>query len=163
MTETTAEEAKNNYIEKMGDALGTQFHALWQEVAWLHIKCTEYLELFGSKSTRVDLLNRAAPAFFSMIQGVLWEDIVLHVARLTDSPTSLGNTNLTIRNLPELVDPTMTEALRGLVDKGLLETQFCRDWRNRRIAHRDLELATNKSPRPLAAATRKQLNEALGE
>lgn len=153
---------ERDYIEKMGGALGTQFHALWQEVAWLHIKCTEYLELFGSKSTRVDLLNRAAPAFFSMIQDVLWEDIVLHVARLTDSPKSLGNTNLTIRNLPELVDPTMTEALQALVDTALSETQFCRDWRNRHIAHRDLELATNKSPRPLAAPTRKQLNDALG-
>ncbi|MFZ0496334.1 MAG: hypothetical protein WBD78_12590 [Methylocella sp.] len=162
MTERTAEEAKRNYVEKMGDALGAQFHVLWQEVSWLHIKRTEYVELFGSKPNRVDLLNRAAPAFFSMIQGVFWEDIVLHVARLTDSPKSLGNTNLTIRGLPELVDPTIKETLQGLVDRALNETQFCCDWRNRHIAHRDLELATNKSPRPLAAATRKQLNEALG-
>jgi hypothetical protein len=48
----------------MGDALGSQFDVLWQEVSRLHIKRAEYVELFGSKPNRVDLLNRAASAFF---------------------------------------------------------------------------------------------------
>jgi hypothetical protein len=32
MTTRTAEEAKTNYIEKMGEPLGNQFAAFWQEV-----------------------------------------------------------------------------------------------------------------------------------
>lgn len=46
MTHRTAEEAKIHYIEKMGDDLGTQFAALWQEVVRLHMKWGEYVELF---------------------------------------------------------------------------------------------------------------------
>jgi len=37
MTTRAAEEAKVHYIEKMGEALGTQFTALWLEVEGLHV------------------------------------------------------------------------------------------------------------------------------
>jgi hypothetical protein len=40
-------------------------------------------------------------------------------------------------------------------------TAFARDWRNRHIAHRDLKLALEASPTPLADASRAQVNEAL--
>jgi hypothetical protein len=37
MTKRTGEEAKLNYIEKMGPELGPQFYALWQELLWLRL------------------------------------------------------------------------------------------------------------------------------
>ena len=46
MTTRTAEEAEANYVEKMGDALGTQFTALWLEVEILNAAWGEYVELF---------------------------------------------------------------------------------------------------------------------
>ena len=58
-----------------GQALGEQYSALWQEVAWLHAKWGEYVELFGTKSSRVDLLNEAAPYFFGQLQYTLWSAI----------------------------------------------------------------------------------------
>jgi hypothetical protein len=70
------------------------------------MKWAESVELFGSKPTRTELLNQAAPAFFHMIQIVLWEDTLLHIARVTDVATSGGKNqkaNLTIQNLPGLV------------------------------------------------------------
>jgi len=41
------------------------------------------------------------------------------------------------------------------------ETAFCRDWRNRRIAHNDLLLALQQPTRPLADASRLQVKTAL--
>jgi len=38
---------------------------------------------------------------------------------------------------------------------------FCRDWRNRRIAHRDLKLAIEDSIEPLEAASRDRVRQAL--
>jgi hypothetical protein len=68
MTNRTAEEARDHYIETMGQVLGTQFAALWQEVASVNIKWSEYVALFATNPTRVEALNQAAPAFFRMIQ-----------------------------------------------------------------------------------------------
>jgi hypothetical protein len=153
---------KSQYIEKMGESLGSQFYALLQEVIWLHTKWAEFRELFGSNPTRVELLNQAAHAFFGMIQYMLWDDTLLHIARLTDPPTSMGHANLTIKNLPELVnDPATKTVLVALVETAMNKTTFCRDWRNRRIAHSDLDLAMDKSATPLEPVSRKQVNEAL--
>lgn len=167
MADRTAEEAEKHYIEKMGEALGTQYYALWQEVAWLHRKWAEFVELFGSKPTRIELLNQTAPTFFRMVQDVLWEETLLHIARLTDVSKTGGRdkrTNLTIRNLPELViDPEAQQATAVLIETAVRKANFCRDWRNRHIAHRDLGLAlNNKAAAPLEFASRQMVKEALG-
>ncbi len=131
----TALETERYYVEQMGEPLGALFYALWQEVAWLNLKWQEYIELFGKKPSRVELLNKAAPLFFRIVQDALWYDILMHIARLTDPPKSRGKPNLTIRRLPELVG---NQELDSLVEEAKEAAEFCRDWRHRRIAHRDL-------------------------
>ena len=148
----------------MGQALGTQYSALWQEVAGIHFNWGEFVELYGTKATRLELLNRAAPSFFRMIRSSLWEGTLLHLARLTDPPYSgrKDRTNLTIQNLPELVDDAeVKKHIANLVKIAIRETEFCRDWRNRRIAHTDLKLATSEPAIPLAKADRKHVDAAL--
>lgn len=156
-------EAKAENIRHMGDELGAQFSALWQEVANLHSKWSEFVELFGSKPARIDLLNQAAPAFFGMIQIVLWENILLGIARISDPPTSPRNRkNLTLLNLPALVNDEATrQEVVLIVDQIMDETKFCRDWRNRHIAHNDLDLVLERSASPLLDASRKQVSDAL--
>jgi hypothetical protein len=61
----TAEEAKKKNIEKMGQALGSQFHELWQAVVQVHIVWAEYLELYGANPGRVEILNASASNFFT--------------------------------------------------------------------------------------------------
>ncbi|MBC7226255.1 MAG: hypothetical protein H5T61_03375 [Thermoflexales bacterium] len=157
----TATETKRYYIERMGEPLGALFYALWQEVAWLHVKWQEYVELFGKKPSRVDLLNKAAPLFFRVVQDALWHDILMHIARLTDPPKSVGKPNLTIRRLPELVGNQELQELDSLVEKALKAAEFSRDWRNRRIAHRNLHLVLAQNAQPLAVASREKVREAL--
>lgn len=90
------DEIKKNHIKYMGEKLGTYFNAIWNEVAWLYIKWSEYDELFGKKPSRVDLLNDAAPTFFHIVQDCLFRDVILHIARLTDPPKTGGKKNLSV-------------------------------------------------------------------
>jgi hypothetical protein len=162
MGSRTAEQAKQDYIRAMGEPLGTLYNALWQEVAWLYVVWQEYVELYGSKPSRIDLLNEAAPLFFRITQDALWEGTILHIARLTDPAKSAGKSNLTIQAIPILINDSGFEShLAGLIDQATRASGFCRDWRNRHIAHRDLALAIDTGAQQLEPASRWGVREAL--
>jgi AbiU2 len=154
--------AKRN-IDKMGEALGKQYTILFREVSTLHLYWKQYLELFGTNQKRIDRLNQSAPLFFSMLQNELFQTNLLHIARLTDSPKSVGKDNLTLQNLTGLVsDAGLKKTLIDLLAVATDKTQFCRDWRNRLFAHHDLALATgDEEATPLEVATREKVNAAL--
>jgi hypothetical protein len=163
MTNMTQQiEVKSNYVEKMGKELGTQFYALWEEFATLAMKWGEYEALYGGGSKRVDLLNEAARTFFWIVGNVLWDDTLLHISRLTD-PSSKDMENLTIRNLPGLVEDRAIKAdLHRLINTAGDKVKSIRDWRNHRIAHCNRELIINNEPaRPLEPASKEQVREAL--
>ena len=161
-THQTAEEARAEQVQVMGEQLGTLYHALWQEVVWLHAKWGEFVSLFGTKPSRIELLNKAAPGFFRIVQDMMWEDILLHIARLTDPPRTGGKTNLSIQSLSESVgNPATRNSVEGLAAKALTASDFCRDWRNRRIAHRDLALALEHGAKPLKEGSRRKAREAI--
>lgn len=146
----------------MGDSAGRQFDALWQEAVWLRSKWSEYVELFGTTPARIVLMNRAAPRFFRIVQDALWEETLLAIARLTDPPRSAGKENLTVRALPLLIENlSLGSEVHCALESAIDASTFCRDWRNRRIAHRDLRLAIDKGLAPLESATRAKVEQAL--
>jgi hypothetical protein len=161
MTTRTAEEAKQNDIAVMGEPLGSLFHSLWQEVVLLSYQWREYEELFGKRS-RVELLNQAAPAFFRMVQDTLWKQTLLDIACLTDYEESAGKGNLTIRRLaPLITDDDAAQKIKTLTKKAIKASRFCRNWRNRRIAHRSLSVSLAPRANTLAPATREKVGIAL--
>lgn len=158
----TAEEAKTEHIAKMGHTLGHLYDALWQEVAWLYKKWGEYVSLFGTNLDRINQLNRAAPAFFRVVQDSLWEDVLLHIARLTDPPQTAGKQNLSFQRLAQnTADSSVAHQVEKLTANALESTAFARDWRNRKLAHRDLHLALGQGAVPLVPASRAQVKECL--
>ena len=158
----TSDQVKERHIEKLGSDLGEIYHKLWNELCWLNVKWEEYVVLFGTKPTRVDLLNKAASSFFRVVEDSIWSDCILHVARLTDSPKSAGKKNLTFRQLPDLIeDDACKKDVVNLIDIALDKASFCRDWRNRKLAHKDLGLALNSGAKPLEPATRLKVKDAL--
>ena len=162
MTTRTAAEARADYERVMGTELGAIYNALWQQLAWLHSKWAEYVDLFGTKESRVALMNEAAPRFFRIVQDSIWDDVLIHIARLTDPPKSAGRANLTIQRLPALVGAAVKAEVNGKIAVALTRSAFARDWRNRRIAHGDYELALDLSAAiPLAPASRQMVCEAL--
>jgi hypothetical protein len=82
----TADQVRQDYIAKMGDELGSQFNRLHKECAWLHLKWREYVALFGTSQSQLDLLNASARGFFVLLDGSLWSDLLLHLCILTDDP-----------------------------------------------------------------------------
>jgi hypothetical protein len=146
----------------LGRDLGRVYHELWNECSWLHAKWQEYVILFGTSPERVELLNSAAGFFFRVVQDVLWEDILLHLARMTDSPRSAGKRNLTLRSLTDLIDDDgLRVEVSALNAEAVRATGFARDWRNRHIAHRDFDLALNAETVPLEAASHVAVTAAL--
>lgn len=153
---------KQKYVSDMGEPLGSLFTVLWQEMARIYHKWSEFVELFGTNPSRIDILNSVAPNFFGLVQGMFWEDILLHIARVTDRCESAGRSNLTIQRIPGLItDCDIRAATESKVCKAIDSSKFCRDWRNRWIAHYDLELAVDESAKPLAPASRTQVIAAL--
>jgi len=159
----TGDEMKQRNIDTMGEPLGRQYTALFQEFASLNLYWKEFLELFGTNDKRIARMNQSAPGFFQMLQEQQFETNMSHLARLTDSSKSVGKGNLTVRNLPELVtDPGLKAELDKHVEDIKQKTAFCRDWRNRRFAHHDLFLATQDSrAKPLEPATKEKIVAAL--
>ena len=158
----TGEELEKRNIAAMGEAPGKQYSLLNNEVAILHLYWREYIELFGTNQKRVDRLNQTAPGFFRMLQTELFQTNILHLARLTDPPTTGKKENLSLQNLPELVtDAALKKTLTDLLALVTEKTEFCRDWRNRRFAHHDLALATDAGAKPLETASKEKFNVAL--
>ena len=141
MSRRNADQIKEDDIKLMGEMLGTVYYELWQEVAWLHEKWGEYEELYVKKKSRINLMNQTAPLFFRIVQDTLWQNVLLNIARITDPIKSAGKKNLTLQILPSLVKDELHESITSMVKKSVRKAEFCRDWRNRHIAHMDYNLA----------------------
>lgn len=156
----TVEEVQEEYTSAMGPNLGQVFYDLFNELSWLQTKWQQYRELFGNTSERVDLLNSAAPIFFGVLQFSSFDDILLHLARLSDPPTSFGHDNLTVRMLPGLiVDYNLRNQVEKIIERVDQSCDFARQWRNRRLAHSDLP--TIRNPELLPGASRQSVEDAL--
>jgi hypothetical protein len=165
MAYLSPEEVEQEHLQAMGPSLGPFYHLLYNDVMWLHAKWQEYRKLFASPES-VSLLNSVAGFCFLVTQNAMWWDVLLHLTRLVDSPTSLGRAdkaNVTLQALPVAIpDSSLALMVFGEVEEVKRRCAFAIDWRNRRIAHHDLALAL-QSPAavPLADASRNSVEAAL--
>jgi AbiU2 len=158
----SAEQLREDYCRVLGPELGDLFYALWNEMTWLEVKWQQYCQLYAASAKRIELLNGSAPFFFRVVQDVLWEDVILSIARLTGPPRSMGKDNLTLLRLPALVeDAALGAELETALEETVAAAAFAKDWRNRRLAHRDLALAIGERVEPLTPASRTAVREAL--
>jgi hypothetical protein len=161
--EKTAEEVEQEMVDKMGVDFGSLFYSLHNELLWLTYKWIEFKELYGTKESRIELLNSTAPFLFYTIQNVLWENLLLGVAKIMDPPQSMGKKNITFKSIPLFInDHVFHDEIKNLVIKLESESKFCRDWRNRWIAHKDHALSVDKgNAKPLEVATRLKFRTTL--
>jgi hypothetical protein len=158
----SSEELLEQACRAMGPELGSVYHALKSELVRLHMKWRQYRLLYAESPERIEVLNQAASHFFGILQEVLLEDVVLHIARLSDSEKSVGKENLSFRRLPSLIsDKDLAVEVGSLVGSALTACGFARDWRNRRLAHGDLALALASSKDPLPGISRADIEGAM--
>jgi hypothetical protein len=159
---STPEEVLAELKLALGSELGQAFHQLQNDLVWLHMKWGQYRTLYGTSPQRVEMLNEAAPLLFRIVEDVLWDETLLSIARLTDHPGEGTRQRLTVRQLPPLIaDSNVSQQVFNLVDNAVGKAAFARDWRNRRVAHRDLAHALDPHVMPLAPASRLAVEEAL--
>ena len=152
----TADEVKKEMMDKMGADFGSLFDSLRNELLWLTYKWIEFRELYATMESRIELLNASSPFLFFTLQKVLWDNLLLGVARITDPPSSGGKRNITFEAVPQFIDDaTFRSEVVEILSKIKDESKFCRDWRNRRIDHNDHALSLDKpNAKPLEIATR---------
>ncbi len=136
------------YETEFGPQLGALFAELWQELTWLSLVWNEFRALFAESPEQIQVLNQRTAGFFFMLQKLMWETILLYLARLTDpvlSPGKGARQNLTVLALRPLVKPEFQLEVDRLIASVTDKTAFARSWRNRYVAHKDLALALGKS------------------
>lgn len=162
MTMRTAAESRADYEQAMGLELGAIYAELVQELCSIYLIWGQYKILYGTKETRVDLLNQASGSFFRIVQDCLFDQVLLSISRMTDQPSIRGHQTLTVQRLADLVpDATLADTVKAKVALALKAEEFCRDWRNKRIGHNNLEHRLDPSAKPLKDATRLKVDAAL--
>lgn len=158
----SSDEVEQQHLDAFGPEAGALFHGLYYEVTWLHAKWLEYRKLFAKSEERIELLNETAGFFFKIVQDTLWENVILQIARLTDPPVQQGFANLTLRRIPKAATSELLQKELRALEKIVLERSvFARQWRNKRLAHTDLDLAISGKAVPLPGISRQQVEEAL--
>jgi len=153
----TYDESRRDYERVMGPELGPIYHVLWNECAILHMRWNEYVELFGKDQEQFDVMNGVAPGFFKSVQDALWEATLLHLCCFADPRKDTLSLDALVRSRASKVVPGLT----ALVLDAKAKIKFAQDWRNRSIAHLNLDHALEKAARPLAPASRAHVREAL--
>jgi AbiU2 len=156
----TGDEVRERYIEAMQQELGDVYFVLFNDCTWLHLKWQEYKTLFGTDAETVELLNGTAAGFFFVVQESFWDDILLHICRMTDPASTFGKENLTVQRLPDLA-PAIAAELHSLIAIARDRSQFARDMRNRRIGHRDLLVALGRHSKPIDPGSRVRVVAAI--
>jgi hypothetical protein len=158
----TEEQILDRRKASMGETLGELYSLLSKELVWLYVSWSEYRVLYGTSEVTIQALNSAAPRFFYYLDYLMWHDVLLHICRLTDPPASAGRKNLTLASLPLAIpEAHLKGEVEALIKEAQSKSKFARDWRNRHLAHRDLQKAQNPEVHALAAASREKVEEAL--
>ena len=113
-------EVRAQYVEAMGSDLGDLCHELRNDLTWLQQKWSEFRELFGHGPERIELLNSVSSSFVYFLHVLMFEDAMLHLARLTDSSNTFGRSdraNLTVMRLPESIsEPALKNHVEAAVE-----------------------------------------------
>jgi hypothetical protein len=120
------------------------YDPLCLEAVWAHAKWDVFEELYATEG-RLELLRVSAAGFFSILQDVLFDDVLLAISRLTD-PRGFGNReNLTLDHLGEYLGRAglTTEQTRfeAILAQLRIDAAAIRTLRNKVLSHRDLAAA----------------------
>jgi hypothetical protein len=158
----STEEFKIKCIAKMGEEVGITYYYLWQEIAIIYLKWEEYNVLYGTKPSRIKLLNNTAPKFFKLVHDTLWENIILHITRLIDPAKSSGKMNLSLQRLSKITsDSELSNEIKKMCGDAIKAGKSCKDLRNKIIAHRDLNTALGNGDIKLEYNSRKEIKHIL--
>jgi len=125
----------------MPQALDEKLKAIDIEVRNLYFKLKFFNQLFTDPK-RVEILKVTAASLFQSIEESMLFDILLSIARLTDPPRSVGRENLSFKNLlQEMPNGPLRMEINVLLSNIKQKTKDLETWRNKKLAHNDLQKA----------------------
>lgn len=150
---------------KLPDGFQDLYKSINNEVTWIHAKWIVYRQIFASSEDNIELLNQSASFFFGIVQQTFFEDTLLGISRLTDPAKSFGKDNRSlaqlISKLSELDYQELAKDLGNDLSLIITSCESFREWRNRKIAHSDLDIALKVSSDPLPGISRATIEKSL--
>jgi hypothetical protein len=158
-------EVMAEFVASFPPRTGELAYELSSSITFLHLKWKLFRALFGTSQERIDLPNQTAPAFFAYVGQIMFNDVVLAIARLTDPPGTGKRENACLERLITLLAPHIGAAeLAGWQsDLALLHAAVepLRETRNRYLAHDDLATTLNYHPQPMPGVSRAHVETLL--
>jgi hypothetical protein len=128
------------------------FQCLDEEVFGLFYRWKIFQQLFGSGKENLNLLNQSGSNVFALLQGLIIENTLLTLCRLTDSERTGRHWNLSIRYLLGKMETALDDKARENIGGQLIRleaaTEKLRSHRSKRIAHLDLDHAVKPEELP---------------
>ncbi len=147
------------------DSFAEEYDKLKNEISWLHAKWIIFNQLFSASEKRIDLLNESAATFFYIIQEILIGEIQVFLSKLTDPARKGRFDNLSLEKLQALLVSHGNQELavdnRKVLDQIHLQCEPFRIWRNKRLAHLDMNTAMRAGNTPLPNITKEMIDDAL--
>jgi hypothetical protein len=141
------------------------FEKLKIEVTWLHVWGKIYRQLFAHSGKRIDLLNECASTFFYLIQETLINEVQVYICKLTDHACTGRNENLSFEQLQRRVEEhgeiQLSADLQNLLDELYDKSQDFRTWRNKRLAHLDINTVMQSNINVMPEISHQMIEEAL--
>lgn len=147
--------------------IGDEWSFLHSEVICLHGRWRVYCDLYGKSAARINLLNRAAPGFFGILQGMWLNDVQLTLSKLGDPAGTGERTNLTLERFLQVVSaicrPQLSAKLTQLVAEYRTACQKVTERRNKDIAHFDykIHVKPERKAEILPGPSRREIDAAL--
>ncbi len=146
------------YCPQLPENIRDIFTDLCQDVASLHSMWQLYLDLFSNQEDAA-VLSEVALGTFQIIEEALRNDMTMAICRLSDSHQSNGKDNLTIVTLAR--QQGHVEGLEALVQQFRDECAPLRRYRDKRLAHNDLNVALKPKENPLPGIGRSRIERIL--
>lgn len=154
------ESIPKEYLDAMPHKQAALYYALFNSTCSLRQKWEHFNQLYGTSPEIVLLLNETAPAFFSLVQRTLHNEILLHICRLTDPKETRSKgkkpfKNITIRRLPDFVSESdIGESLNEEIKLCISKSEYARQLRDKKIGHHDLDHAIYPLTYPMESHSR---------
>ena len=149
----------------MDSHLSRVFELIKHELNKIHYRWKLYRQMFGTNSSRIELINKTSSNVFVEFQWLVIDYMVMSLSKLTDRARMSGNDNLSFPLLIELVRKSGNENLAAELDQDLNYLQDAckkfRQIRDKRVAHTDLVVALEDSASPLPGVSRADVETAL--
>lgn len=149
----------------MDKPLKDAFDHAQKELTHLNYRWIMFVQLFGTNSHRIRLINQTASNLLSEFQWLVIDSMVLGLSKFTDPAKMKGNSNLSFLYFIEEIDKAekggIADELRQLLNELDAAVEKFRAIRNKKIAHNDLAVALGSADSPLPGASRSDVNKAL--